>query len=58
MNPITVSLLNAHIAALVEQDETLRDLWLLGEVSNWKRAASGHVYFVLKDSGAAISAVM
>ncbi|MEZ4679526.1 MAG: exodeoxyribonuclease VII large subunit [Caldilineaceae bacterium] len=56
--PITVSTLNAHIATLLERDELLRDLWVTGEVSNWKRAASGHVYFSLKDNGATIVAVM
>jgi exodeoxyribonuclease VII large subunit len=58
MNPITVSTLNSQIARLFEQDEQLRDVWVTGEVSNWKRAASGHVYFNLKDQGATIGAVM
>lgn len=58
MNPITVSTLNSQIARLFEQDEQLRDVWVTGEVSNWKRAASGHVYFNLKDRGATIGAVM
>jgi exodeoxyribonuclease VII large subunit len=58
MNPITISALNTHIVALFERDELLRDLWAVGEVSNWKRATSGHIYFNLKDSGANISAVM
>lgn len=58
MNPITVSKLNTHIVALFERDELLRDVTVIGEVSNWKRAASGHVYFSLKDDGAAIAAVM
>ena len=56
--PITISTLNSHIAQLLDQDEQLRDLWVIGEVSNWKRAASGHIYFSLKDSGATIVAVM
>lgn len=56
--PITISTLNSHIAQLIERDELLRDLWVTGEISNWKRAASGHIYFSLKDSGATISAVM
>ena len=30
---------------------------VLGEISNWKRAASGHIYFRLKDAGATINAV-
>ena len=47
-----------HIRQLLEQDDALRDLQVLGEVSNWKRAASGHIYFRLKDSGATITAVM
>lgn len=58
MNPITISALTTHILSLFEGDETLRDVWVAGEVSNWKRATSGHIYFSLKDSGATISSVM
>lgn len=58
MNPISVSALTTHIVMLFEGDDMLRDLWVVGEVSNWKRAASGHVYFRLKDTGATINAVM
>jgi len=32
------------------------DVWVEGEVSNFVRAASGHLYFSLKDAGATISA--
>ncbi len=58
MTPLTISALTAHIAALLERDEILRSVTVTGEVSAWKRAASGHVYFSLKDGGAAINAVM
>ncbi len=58
MNPLTISALSGHLTMLFEQDELLRDLWVTGEVSNWKRATSGHIYFSLKDAGASISAVM
>lgn len=58
MNPITISTLTSHIVNLFEGDDLLRDVWLLGEVSSWKRAASGHIYFSLKDAGANLSAVM
>lgn len=58
MNPVTISDLTAHISALFETDEHLRDIWVTAEVSSWKKAASGHVYFSLKDSGAVIDAVM
>ncbi len=55
---LTVSKLTAHITRLFEQDDALRDVEVVGEVSNWKRAASGHIYFRLKDEGATINAVM
>jgi exodeoxyribonuclease VII large subunit len=55
---MTVSKLTTHIVRLFEGDDLLRDVWVTGEVSNWKRAASGHVYFRLKDSGATLNAVM
>lgn len=58
MNPITISQVTTHIVKLFEGDDLLRDVWLLGEVSNWKRAASGHIYFSLKDAGATLSGVM
>ena len=58
MNPLTVSAVTTHIVSLFERDETLRDVGVLGEVSNWKRAASGHIYFSMKDSGATLTAVM
>ena len=58
MNPLTITALTTHIAMLFQNDERLRDVWVLGEVSNWKRVASGHIYFRLKDSGATINAVI
>lgn len=58
MNPITISALTTYIVALFERDDHLRDVAVVGEVSNWRRAASGHIYFSLKDSGAAIASVM
>ena len=58
MNPVTVTDLTNHIVALFEEDERLQDLWVLAEVSSWKKAASGHIYFSLKDGGAVIAAVM
>ena len=58
MEPISVSALTTHIVSLFQSDEFLRDVYVLGEVSNWKRAASGHAYFSLKDDGSAGNAVM
>ena len=44
-----VSQITAYIRDLFDSDYALQDLWLEGEVSNCSRAASGHVYFTLKD---------
>ena len=58
MNPLTITQLTSHVTSLFEQDDLLRDVWVLAEVSRWTKAASGHIYFSMKDSGAVISAVM
>lgn len=53
---LTVSALNTAIAKLLEGE--LGILRVRGEVSGLKRAASGHLYFQLKEGGAAIDCVM
>ncbi len=55
---LSVSAINAYIRQKFEADLTLQDVWLEGEISNWKRAASGHIYFTLKDANASIRAVI
>ena len=54
----TVSKLTFYIRRLLEENEVLQDVWVQGEVSNLSRPASGHVYFTLKDSSAALKCVM
>ncbi len=54
----TVSKLTFHIRKLLEENETLQDVWVQGEVSNLSRPASGHLYFTLKDAGASLRCVM
>ena len=54
----TVSKLTFYIRKLLEEDETLQDVWVQGEISNLSRPASGHIYFTLKDSSAALKCVM
>jgi len=56
--PLTVSQLTARIKALLESDVALADVWVEGEVSNFSRPASGHLYFSLKDATARIQCVM
>ncbi|NLF49833.1 MAG: exodeoxyribonuclease VII large subunit [Leptolinea sp.] len=53
-NSFTVSEITRYMRVLVESDSLLQDIWIAGEVSNLSRPASGHIYFTLKDSGAAI----
>lgn len=52
----TVSELNRAARQLLEQRFPL--LWVSGEISNLTRAASGHLYFTLKDSQAQVRCVM
>ncbi|WKZ48152.1 MAG: exodeoxyribonuclease VII large subunit [Anaerolineales bacterium] len=54
----TVSKLTFLIRKLLEENESLQDVWVQGEISNLSRPASGHVYFTLKDSNAALKSVM
>lgn len=53
---LTVSDLNREARRLLEQQFPL--LWVGGEISNLVRAASGHVYFSLKDPGAQVRCAM
>ena len=55
---ITVSDLTRYIRQIFEMDYRLQDIWVQGEISNLSRPSSGHVYFTLKDSGAAIKCAM
>ena len=53
---VSISELNRLARQSLERDFPL--LWVAGEVSNLTRAASGHVYFSLKDEGAQARCVM
>lgn len=54
----TVLQINKYIKNMIDQDFFLGNLQVQGEVSNCKYHSSGHIYFTLKDEGAAISCVM
>lgn len=54
----TVTNLTRYLRELIEEDHLLRDLWVLGEVSNISRPSSGHLYFTIKDSTASLRCVM
>lgn len=48
----------AHIRDLLECDTLLSDVWVRGEISNFKRHTSGHLYFTLKDELGSLRCVM
>jgi exodeoxyribonuclease VII large subunit len=55
---LSIGQLVRHLRDLLEQDEILQDVWVKGELSNFTRATSGHLYFTLKDSEAGMRCVM
>jgi exodeoxyribonuclease VII large subunit len=55
---LTVSQITFHIRKQLENDPTLQDVWVEGEISNLSRPASGHIYFTLKDKNASLKCVM
>ena len=54
----TVGALTAYIRELFELDYRLQDVRVEGEISNFSRARSGHLYFTLKDENAQLKCVM
>lgn len=55
---LTVSQLNEYVRRSLASDPMLRGVCLTGEISNFKRHASGHWYFTLKDEESAINCAM
>jgi exodeoxyribonuclease VII large subunit len=54
----TVGQLTSYVRQMFELDYRLRDIDVSGEISNFTRAASGHLYFTLKDGTAQLKCVM
>ena len=54
----TVTDITRYLRQLLETDPDLQGIWVQGEISNLSRPTSGHIYFTLKDSGAALRCVM
>lgn len=56
---ITVSALNKYVRSLLDSDEALADIAIVGEISNFNRHfKTGHCYFTLSDASASVKAVM
>lgn len=56
--PKTVSQINEYIKSLIDEEMILQDVYIQGEISNFKNHSSGHLYFTLKDENSEIKAVM
>lgn len=57
-NPITVTDLNRYIKGKFTEDEYLNNVLVKGEISNFKKHYTGHLYFTLKDENCLIKCVM
>ena len=55
---LSVTDVNRYIKMLVTGDDLLSAIAIRGEISNFKKHSSGHLYFTLKDGGSEIAAVM
>lgn len=55
---MAVSQLNAYIKNTLDSDFLLQNIWVRGELSNFKLHYSGHMYMSLKDDGGVLRAVM
>ena len=57
-NAVSVSQVNRYIKLLMDCDTFLEDIWIKGEISNFKHHYTGHMYFTLKDEESLIKCVM
>ncbi len=54
----TVTELTGYIRGLFDADPALQDVRVEGEISNFHRASSGHLYFTIKDDRSELRCVM
>lgn len=55
---ITITQLTRYIKYKIDNDVNLNQVFIKGEISNFKAHTRGHYYFTLKDEGSRINAVM
>lgn len=58
ITPITVEELNKYIKQKVDGDEFLNNVYVKGEISNFKLHYTGHMYFTLKDDKSLVKCIM
>lgn len=57
-NYLTVTALTKYIKRKFDTDSHLKDIWLKGEISNFKHHSRGHMYLTIKDDNTRVQAVM
>ena len=55
---ITISSLTKYIKYKIDNDIHLQEVYIKGEISNFKAHSRGHFYFTLKDETSRINAIM
>ena len=58
IKPITVEELNKYIKNKIDDDEFLNNVYVKGEISNFKLHYTGHMYFTLKDEKSLVKCIM
>lgn len=54
----TVSQINGYVKKIIDHNLILNNIWVKGEISNFKHHTSGHMYITLKDESGVLKAVM
>ena len=57
-NYITVGALTRYIKYKIDNDVNLQNVYIKGEISNFKHLSRGHFYFTIKDEESRINAIM
>lgn len=54
----TVSQINGYVKKILDNNIILNNVWVKGEISNFKHHYSGHLYITLKDEGGVLKSIM
>ena len=58
MRIVGVSELTGYLKSLLEEDYSLQDTWVRGEITNFTQSGAGHRYFSVKDEYASLRCVL
>ena len=55
---LTITEFTSRLKAIFDSSVAFQNMYLKGEISNFKRHSTGHLYFSIKDEGSVINAMM